>query len=437
MATNVADMSAKLSLSAFEFNSGLKQSEQAAMEFANTVQTQSLKADRALATVGTGKKINFASIAQQGGYAIQDFSSQIERGIGPAIGAVTNNIQAMAAGLGPVSAATLGIGAAVGGIVLPAFVDWLNNTKQLAIEAKEVEERFGRAMNIRKGIATLEVEGGAGKAREELQKQIELNEKLKSTMADKITAEQKTLAILTKQNDARFFGLRGTKYTSEVNIGGVFDALAGNKEHQDAVKAGELKKSIQSQQEAYKKLFAEGVDAHEKLNQLGPESLAANKDAELKAQDDFDKRFDENAKRQKDMWAAEADIKKKSLEEYGTAAERMESKIARERAKLAELGVGKEAMDRFEKMSAVDRKRLGITEKEKALSEMGTANGMSAGALRNSAAGVTAINRAVSGTASEQSIAKEHLKTAKESLKQLEQIVRGVSKPTTVVSLSG
>jgi hypothetical protein len=55
---------------------------------------------------------------------------------------------------------------------------------------------------------------------------------------------------------------------------------------------------------------------------------------------------------------------------------------------------------------------------------MGTAAGGSAGALRSSSAGVAAINRAVTGAASEQSLARESLKVQKEQLKKLDQIAR-------------
>ena len=55
---------------------------------------------------------------------------------------------------------------------------------------------------------------------------------------------------------------------------------------------------------------------------------------------------------------------------------------------------------------------------------MGAAAKGSAGVNRNSAEGVSAINRATTGTMSEQDIAKKSLKTQEESLKRLQEIAR-------------
>ena len=432
MSTNVGSLNCSLSLSAYEFQQGLARSETAALEFADVVSTQSARADVALGRVGkSAGKTNIAGAVSQVGYLVQDFSSQIDRGIGPAIGAITNNVQMLGSYFGPVAGATTAIGAAVAGVILPSAIEWLMNTKQLAKEAEEAADQFNRFVALRKDVAALETLGGAEKERKDLEQQIEINEKLKKSVADRIVMEQDTLSVLKKQNDARFIGIRNSAI-GDINFGGVLDWAVGNEDHIRAVRVGELTKSLKKERETYEKMFAEGVAAHDKLNAIGPNSLAGAKEEEVKKSAEFDKHFDESAKRQKDMWAAEADIKKKGLNEFGSATQNAQAKIEAERLHLVKLGISAESAARFEAQSKVALKMAEITDQEKKISEMGAAAGMSAGVVRSSSAGVTAINRAMAGTNSEQSIAKESLKVQKDSLIELKKAAR-----VTMVSLSG
>lgn len=467
--TNVGNLNATLTLSQFEFNAGLKQSETAAMEFASTVEMQSRRADQSLGRVGKNNVAGGLGMAvepvKQLGFAIQDFSSQLEtRGIGPAIGAVTNNVQAMGAALGPVGAAAFAVGGAIAGILLPRLI--------------ETGTIFGRTAEE------------AGRAADRLK-----------AAADKI------LDPWRQSENAKFDVLKGTEEQLDQRLERMrfsYQMLDLEAKHFRQGEAEANRVGNTAEAESYRKLAA---DTEEKARQLqaqgktlsGMRNQVRENEAARKQEEEDKKTVKEMEEFRKKSEEEVARFRQQSMERFGTEQQKMEARHARERAEAeknwgnalteeesaalmkaqddlnearkrgqqidemyqssseperkaaseeARKGI-KEAEDRLRELQnnsgafgarellkaqqEAERKKLEISEMEKKIGEMGPAAGMSAGVSRDSAAGVQAINRAIGGTASEQSIAKEQLKTAKDQLKALEEIAR---KPAAVATFS-
>ena len=431
--TNVGNLNATLTLSQFEFNAGLKQSETAAMEFASTVEMQSRRADQALDRLSNSPRSNMlgklAQPAQQFGYMIQDFSSQIEtRGLGGAIGAITNNVQMLGAAFGPVGMAISSIGGAVAGLVLPKMIDWLSNTQQLNKEAKELEDNYKRVAEQTKFIAKIEMQGGAEQARKELDERIELNRRERQEASQSLIKQENKLQRMRDEYEKMLmFKIPATSLTPEIP----FAKGSGSEMRQLMIDISYQKSQVEEQRKHMQELTKEAQDSQEKIFRLKPE---VNSNIKLKEDEEKAlKQYDLEKKLDADRREAAAALERKSLMEFGTAQQKTDAKIIEERGRLDMLGVSKETKARFEAQAAVLQKRAFIEDQQKHIAELEQPARMSAGALRESAAGVQAINRATSGTASEQSIAKEQLKTAKDQLKALEEIAR---KPPAVTTFS-
>lgn len=466
--TNVGNLNATLTLSQFEFNAGLKQSETAAMEFASTVEMQSRRADQSLGRVGKNNVAGGLGMAvepvKQLGFAIQDFSSQLEtRGIGPAIGAVTNNVQAMGAALGPVGAAAFAVGGALAGILLPRLIETGTIFGRTAEEAARAADRLKAA-------------------------------------ADKI------LDPWRQAENTKFDVLKGTEEQLDQRLERMrfsYQMLIQERDFFTRSEAAAMQVGNQAEAESFRKLAA---DTDEKAKQLqaqgkslaGARNQVRENEAARKQQEEDKNRVKEMEEFRKKSEEEVARFRQQSMERFGTEQQKMEARHARERAeaeknwgnalteeesaaimkaqadledarkkasdvrgrysesggaygedvriadesvrnakaKLTELQNNSGAFGARELLKAqqeAERKKLEISEMEKKIGEMGPAAGMSAGVSRDSAAGVQAINRAIGGTASEQSIAKEQLKTAKDQLKALEEIAR---KPAAVATFS-
>lgn len=467
--TNVGNLNATLTLSQFEFNTGLKQSETAAMEFASTVEMQSRRADQAFGSVGKagarGIVGNLASPLQQVGFAIQDFSSQFEtRGWSGAIGAVTNNVQQMGSAFGPVGMAVSALGGALVGILLPRLIETGSIFGRTAEEAARAADRLKAA-------------------------------------ADKI------LDPWRQAENTKFDVLKGTEEQLDQRLERMrfsYQMLIQERDFFTRSEAAAMQVGNQAEAESFRKLAA---DTDEKAKQLQAQGKAlasmrgriVENEAGRKQQEEDKNRVKEMEEFRKKSEEEVARFRQQSMERFGTEQQKMEARHARERAEAeknwgnalteeesaalmkaqddlnearkrgqqidemyqssseperkaaseeARKGI-KDAEDRLRELQnnsgafgarellkaqqEAERKKLEISEMEKKIGEMGPAAGMSAGVSRDSAAGVQAINRAIGGTASEQSIAKEQLKTAKDQLKALEEIAR---KPAAVATFS-
>lgn len=436
--TNVGNLNATLSLSAFEFQRGLQASETAALQFAATTEVASRRAESSMKRVGQsnirpGGRANYANMFQQLGYGIQDFSSQLNRGIGPAIGAVTNNIQAMAAGLGEGRAAAVAIGAAIGGIMLPTIVESILETKHYNEQLKESQKLMDRRIESVKQLAALEVKGGIGDARKGLEESALIAE----------GARNKIAPAFNKQMEAFNKAKKDFEAISYQNLAG--DALLGQRGSRvflptaaNVAKANEFykqKELLEGMAQELDKINAEASKAREQLRQMGPGTVLGDKESS----DEF---WNDQRERYGKQLNVEDELRRKQLEDYGSEAQKADAKISAERQRLNTLLEGsagqKEAMQRFESQSAVQMKKAEIADAQKKLAEMGQAAGMSAGVDRSSVAGVQAVNRAMAGSNSVESLAKEHLKVDKDALIKLEEIARTIGRaPDRVFGGSG
>lgn len=392
MSTNVGNLNATLSLSEFEFTNGLKQSETAAMAFASTTEVAARRSEAAMSKAGGNIGGKLAGMTQQAGFAIQDFHSQFAtRGIGPAIGAITNNVAVLGSAFGPVAGAATAMAAALGGILLPKLLEstgWFGKSKEALEEYRnELDEFYS-------GFAKQSTEKASFMERppEDLDKELKKKRELWQQYNNEVIALNQTSAQTAAAGDDESADISFKKAVETAKkrdqIQKEGKALAAARPEVEAAQAERDRKKADAEKEKeYLKSLSEGNDALIKLKQDG-------------------------------------------LEKFGTESEKLASKQAREmeelKSKTKDLsGTQKDAATAaLTAQQDTEKQKLKIAEDQKALNEMGTAAKGSAGVTRGSADGVNAINRAVTGTMSEQDVAKKALKTQEESLKRLTEIAR-------------
>ena len=392
MSTNVGNLNATLSLSEFEFTNGLKQSETAAMAFASTTEVAARRSEAAMSKAGGNIGGKLAGMTQQAGFAIQDFSSQFAtRGIGPAIGAITNNVAVLGSAFGPVAGAATAMAAALGGILLPKLLEstgWFGKSKEALEEyRKELDDFYA-------GFAKQSTEKASFMERppEDLDKELKKKRELWQQYNNEVIALNQTSAQSAAAGDDESADISYKKAVETAKkrdqIQKEGKALAAARPEVEAAQAErDRKKEDAEREKAYLKSLAEGNDALIKLKQDG-------------------------------------------LEKFGTESDKLAAKQAREmeelKSKTKDLsGTQKDAATAaLTAQQDTEKQKLKISEEQAKLNEMGTAAKGSAGVNRNSAEGVSAINRATTGTMSEQDIAKKSLKTQEESLKRLQEIAR-------------
>ena len=392
MSTNVGNLNATLSLSEFEFTNGLKQSETAAMAFASTTEVAARRSEAAMSKAGGNIGGKLAGMTQQAGFAIQDFSSQFAtRGIGPAIGAITNNVAVLGSAFGPVAGAATAMAAALGGILLPKLLEstgWFGKSKEALEEyRKELDEFYS-------GFAKQSTEKASFMERppEDLDKELKKKRELWQQYNNEVIALNQTSAQSAAAGDDESADISFKKAVETAKkrdqIQKEGKALAAARPEVEAAQAErDRKKEDAEKEKAYLKSLAEGNDALIKLKQDG-------------------------------------------LEKFGTESDKLAAKQAREmeelKSKTKDLsGTQKDAATAaLTAQQDTEKQKLKISEEQAKLNEMGTAAKGSAGVNRNSAEGVSAINRATTGMMSEQDIAKKSLKTQEESLKRLQEIAR-------------
>ena len=362
MSTNVGNLNATLSLSEFEFTNGLKQSETAAMAFASTTEVAARRSEAAMSKAGGNIGGKLAGMTQQAGFAIQDFHSQFAtRGIGPAIGAITNNVAVLGSAFGPVAGAATAMAAALGGILLPKLLEstgWFGKSKEALEEYRKELDTFYD------GFAKQSTEKASFMERppEDLDKELKKKRELWQQYNNEVIALNQTSAQSAAAGDDESADISFKKAVETAKkrdqIQKEGKALAAARPEVEAAQAErDRKKEDAEKEKAYLKSLAEGNDALIKLKQDG-------------------------------------------LEKFGTESDKLAAKRAREmeelKSKTKDLsGTQKDAATAaLTAQQDTEKQKLKITEDQKKLNEMGTAAKGSAGVNRNSAEGVSAINRA-------------------------------------------
>jgi hypothetical protein len=482
-----------------------------------------------------------AMMAQQLGFGLQDFMSQVSNsknmvdGLGRGIMAVSNNVQMLGSAFGPTGLAVTAIGGALAGIVLPAAIKWLYNTEEIEKETKKIVDHYGVLADRMEAVTRVRMDQPDALIAEARQlEHIALLKEQQARAETQRTAEQRKKhddLIAEQQRDE-------AAVKREIERGGMIahpelneEALAARNAARK-VKFDEMKPEMDAANERINKQQQEAIDARAKLNQLaGDIEIAERRSVELeirkllmdqtaeqvlanqkrledtrdvlkleiklfeqaaadetevgrKAREqrlsDLKRDAERNAeilatvqrranaeaagnrlaeerdRQEKMMLAAEKDMKKMAQAEFekfvdnkfddpelrkqDQARERdaLAAKQAREEKELARrdrvLPQDQQdaAMKLLKLQQDAERKRLDVKQKEEDISKLSPLNKGAAGVDVNSSEGVSAINRAVSGTRSEQDVQKQQLEELKKIAADMNEQARNAAESIIV-----
>lgn len=304
---------------------------------------------------------------QQVGYMIQDFSSQFNNaktsaeGFARGMGAISNNIQMLGAGLSPMTQAMFAIGGAAAGIIVPAVVNWLADTKAIEEKNKAIEASFERMGPLISGLKQGHLFGAGGLSEAEKAKgaidsltdRITAAGRTSNAIRNKIMEEQ---AGANRDTEIKALQKQQTEITAEINKAEM--ERAGLQEVWTAVKLQNALKAIEDEKAAKK--------------------------AAATIEQDNDRAFDEAKRQQAEELRAE------------------DEKIRR----------------RFDVQQAGLRNQIEDLQNSGSL----TPNDPSAASIAGSSAAASAINRALSGTRSEEADRKQQIKVLEEQLRTLNRL---------------
>lgn len=297
---NVGELSIKLGL----YTGALEQDSKRAIDAFERMDASAAKlkntmvASETVLKSGGGFGRGGAQIAQQLGFGMQDFSSQLMNsknladGLGRGIMSVSNNVQMMGAAFGPTGMAITAIGGAVAGMVLPATIKWLMNTEAEEKALKDVADQYERIAKLNNSIVNARFTDSKDLANStgELKKQL-------AVLREKEDAELKLMA--PQRNQLR--ELRGklpgadkeaARVPDGVNFTDMDAAIARSKALELRDEIAKLEKAIAPSNERLKGLGEDKRAAQAKLYALQPairqarELEAAKEIAKFKQEDD-------------------------------------------------------------------------------------------------------------------------------------------------------
>lgn len=148
MANNVSSLRVRITGDASGLEATLDNSAKKVGHFSRQVQ-QSQRASVAGAGVfgGGSKSASFA--VSQLGFGLEDFLTQVETmGIGGGLRAAGNNMSALAATMNPIAGLAVGVGTALGAILIPRLLETADAANEVSIAARALSGlRFGQAVN--------------------------------------------------------------------------------------------------------------------------------------------------------------------------------------------------------------------------------------------------------------------------------------------------
>lgn len=400
MATNVGNLS--LILTARYNNAEMKTAIQDTKILASAAEETQVKMRNLGSTATpTGGGGGAARAAQQLGFGLQDFSSQIMNskngidGIGRGIMAVSNNVAMLGAAFGPVGMAVTSIGAAVAGILIPKAIEWYTNTEKQEQELKKVNDRY---MEIRATIrdAITDAENltkamiGRGENPADARRILQQDVDRKNAFARDARQQLAIAEAEKKRLDAEATRVAGRSATGVQGAGAIVgNTMAGNLE------ALLLPKELRDRMDANKKKLESAKQFNDDMR-VEAEAAARAMTEGLRLIED---------KENKDKWKKAQDAQKAELkykEEKDKEYHKQRRAFAIEAAKEEENDI-RTQMDENSKQ-------------QQALRDAGlNPNGSSAASVRGTGAAASAINRAISGTRSEEA-------TNQKQLKELEKI---------------
>jgi len=333
-----------------------------------------------------------AMMIQQAGFAVQDFSSQMANakttadGLGRGIMAVSNNVQMLGAAFGPTGLAYTAIGGALAGIILPQMVRWVYQADILKDkmadakeEAREYAEELRRASE-QQDQKTAALPGMTTKEFEAMRA-----DRMKASKADMQQTKADLAAqtqIIEREQRKRAEALRRSAWGS--TIAGQFTGPSAAQKEAEA-KRDELREQLKDQQDYFTQLEHVSGETTKKLAENDYELQRKKKEAETKAAQDRLDQYDRDMQHEKEFneWV-------------------ISEKLKAENEKQAVIS------ENLDEMRKLDQ----------------TPNGSSAANIRGTGAAVSAINRAIAGTNSEESDRKKQIKLLEDQLKSSQNIER-------------
>jgi hypothetical protein len=396
--TNVGSLNATLSLSAFEFNHGLEQSAAAAREFADQTTIAANRANMAMSKVGgAGGKAGMEGF-KNAAYAVQDFSSQINNGLGPAMNAIANNLIPMAAAIpGPWKAAVIAVAVAA-----PLIIGNY--------------EKIGQALGLMTGTSKKDLESFASAW-----------DKTMSLQTSKREMDRDALKNPVKEFDDKQQGRRD-------KMADLYEEISSTNKKIQSLEAGEKPGSVWSQQAAVLRKEVDQkiaewkrIQAEEKsISKLRPDVLT---NEAQRAVEDKKKAADEADKlRLNKGTSEELNFKLSALEKFGTASQKLTAKQEKERSELSDKMKGlvesESALALQQYGHEAEAKKLQIEDSEKGIGKLGNMPGMSAGLRTDSSEGLSQMNKWAQGDAGK-SVLQQQLEVQKKQLTLMEQQARG------------
>jgi len=333
-----------------------------------------------------------AMAIQQMGFAVQDFSSQMTNakttadGLGRGVMAVSNNVQMLGAAFGPTGLAVTAIGGAVAGIVLPPMIRWVYQAdllKESIAEAKEEAREYAaelRRASEQQDQKTAALPGMTTKEFEAMRA-----DRMKSAKADMQQTEAELAAqtqIIEREERKRAASINRSAWGSTVA-----DLFTGTSPEQMAAhdKRNELREQLNDQRDYFTQLEHVSGETTKRLAENDYELQRKKKEADTKAAQDRLDQYDRDMQHEKEFndWV-------------------MNTKLQAENEKQFALSENLDAMRKLDQ----------------------TPNGSSAANVRGTGAAVSAINRAIAGTNSEESDRKKQIKVLEDQLKVSQNIER-------------
>jgi hypothetical protein len=406
--TNVGSLNATLSLSEFEFVHGLEQSAAAAREFANQTEVAANRANASMAKVGGGIGGKGQQAITNLGYAAQDFTSQLDRGLGPALAATTNNTMMLTSAM-PGLWGALATGAV---IALPFIVTHLEKQGLLWKSNKKELEEYTEAWK---------------KSSKEISKQREM--------------DRDALKSPVKEFDDKQQGRKDKMGDINAEIDALNKQIVSTEKGITDPNSIWLKKSKILRDQAAEKIKEWKILEAELKSQQGLRPKVIDNESQRAVEEKKKAAEKAEAERLNKGVQESQKLKLQALEQFGTASQKLTAKQERERSELSDKMKGlveSESALALQKYGhEVEAARLKIEETEKGISKLGNMPGMSAGLRTDSSEGLSQMNKWAQGDAGK-SVLQEQLEVQKKQLTLMEQQARGeVLSPHEKAIMSG
>ena len=338
-----------------------------------------------------------AMAIQQMGFAVQDFSSQMMNakttadGLGRGLMAVSNNVQMLGAAFGAKALAFTAIGGALAGIILPAIIKWVyqaDTLKEKMADAKEEAREYAQELRRASEQQDQKLAGLPGMTTKEFE--ASRRDRMNATRADIQSTEAELAAqnqIIEREKRKRDAKLRSSAWGA--SIAGMTTGTSAAQTQAEAAR-DELRQQLDDQKDYFTQLEHVSGETTKKLAENDYELKRKEKEAATKAAQDRLDQYDRDMQHEQEFndWVKN----------------------------------GKEELIR-EQLQAENEKQFALNENLDNLKKLDqTPNGSSAANVRGTGAAVSAINRAIAGTNSEESDRKKQIRLAEEQLKSSQNI---------------